>query len=207
MTTRRIFQLIVVIAMLAASLASVGSARALSSCASYYIVQSGDTLNGIAMLCGTTAAAIQAANPGLGWQLYPGLVIYIPGGSPSAAPTPTYCSCSQYPPAYYPPGPQVPGLDYSQFRRLRVTYGHGLLVKTGPARSNPEIVSPFVSAVKFTTWLYRKGSVTMDKEGFVWVEVALPVVVNGHSTGWIVVKDGLGNYYTRPTIDPPKPDP
>lgn len=207
MTTRRISQLIVVIAILGTSLASVGVAKASGACAAYFTVQAGDTLNGIAMLCGTTAAAIQAANPGLGWQLYVGQVLNIPGGAGSASGgsvSITYCPCSLSP---APATSLRPNLDYSQFRGLRVIYGHGLLVRTGPARTFPEIVSPLVSAVIYSTWLWRKGSVTVDKEGFAWVEIALDQVVNGHSTGWIVVKDALGNYYTRPNIDPPKPDP
>jgi LysM repeat protein len=264
MTTRRISQSIVAVAILAASLASAGGAMAWSGCPSYVTVQSGDTLNGMAMACGTTAAAIQAANPGLGWQLYAGQVLNIPGGSSSAAPAyfhpptiggtyvvrwgdtlgeiavrvgvtlsnlvavnpqiwnanlifpgqvinlpasavsapPTYCPCPQYPPTYYPPTSPRPVLDYSQFRGLKVIYGRGLLVRTGPARSYGEIVSPLVSAVKGSTWLYRKGSVSVDTAGFVWVEVALSHVTDGYSTGWIIVKDALGNYYTKPNIDP-----
>jgi hypothetical protein len=42
----------------------------------------------------------------------------------------------------------------------------------------------------------------VDTAGFVWVEVALSHVTDGYSTGWIIVKDALGNYYTKPNIDP-----
>jgi LysM repeat protein len=90
MTTKRIFQLIVIAAILAASFASTGSVMAWSGCASYITVQWGDTLSGLARLCGTSVEAIQAANPGLGWWLYAGQVLYIPTGYSSA-------------PVYYPP--------------------------------------------------------------------------------------------------------
>lgn len=87
---RRIFQFVVVLAILIASLGSVGSASAWSSCASYVTVQWGDTLSGIAQQCGTTVQAIWAANPGMGWWVYAGQVLYIPTG---------YISD----PGYYPP--------------------------------------------------------------------------------------------------------
>lgn len=80
MTGKRVFQLIVVVAILVASFASTGGALAWSGCASYVTVQWGDTLSGIARLCGTTPQAIQAANPGLGWWVYAGQVLYIPSG-------------------------------------------------------------------------------------------------------------------------------
>lgn len=77
--SRRIFQLMIVAAVLAASFASTGSVSA-SGCSSYYTVQWGDTLSGVALNHGTTAAAIKSANPGLGWWLYAGQVLCIPAG-------------------------------------------------------------------------------------------------------------------------------
>jgi LysM repeat protein len=77
--SRKIFQLIVVAAILVASFASTGSVSA-SGCSNYYTVQWGDTLSGVALLYGTTAAGIQSANPGLGWWLYAGQVLCIPTG-------------------------------------------------------------------------------------------------------------------------------
>jgi LysM repeat protein len=53
-------------------------------------VQWGDTLSGIAATCGTTIEAIQAANPGLGWWVYAGQVLYIPAGYTPPPPQPTY---------------------------------------------------------------------------------------------------------------------
>src|SRR5215212_10694546 len=80
---RRSFQFIVVLAILITSFGSVGSASAWGACASYVTVQWGDTLSGIAQQCGTTVYAIRAANPGLGWWVYAGQVLYIPTGSSS----------------------------------------------------------------------------------------------------------------------------
>jgi len=85
--TKRVFQLIVAAAILAASFASTGSAMAWGGCASTITVQWGDTLSGLARLCGTTVAAIQAANPGLGSWVYAGQVLYIPTGY---TPAPVY---------------------------------------------------------------------------------------------------------------------
>jgi LysM repeat protein len=84
MTGKGIFQLILVAVILVASLASTGSAMAWSGCASYITVQWGDTLSGLAALCGTTMEAIRAANPGLDWWVYAGQVLYIPSGYTSA---------------------------------------------------------------------------------------------------------------------------
>lgn len=70
----------VVIAILISSFASTGSALAWYNCASYITVQWGDTLSGLAAYCGTTMDAIRAANPGLGWWVYAGQVLYIPTG-------------------------------------------------------------------------------------------------------------------------------
>ncbi len=88
MSAKRWIQSLIVIAILVMSFASTGSASAWN-CGSYYTVQWGDTLSGIAVACGTTIYAIQAANPGLGYWVYAGQVLYIPA--------------STYPPVYYPP--------------------------------------------------------------------------------------------------------
>jgi LysM repeat protein len=77
---KRFLQLMVVVAMLAASFTSAGEASASGSCGSSITVQWGDTLSAIAVQCGTTVAAIRAANPGLGFWVYAGQVLYIPSG-------------------------------------------------------------------------------------------------------------------------------
>jgi LysM repeat protein len=89
MSVKRNIQLLIALAILMTSFGAAGKAQAYT-CTSYVTVQWGDTLSGIAALCGTSVAAIQAANPGLGSWVYAGQVLYIPTGSVSPAP-------------YYPP--------------------------------------------------------------------------------------------------------
>jgi LysM repeat protein len=95
MVAKRVVQLVVVAAILFTSFASAGGVLAWSGCASYITVQWGDTLGGLANLCGTTAEAIRAANPGLGWWVYAGQVLYIPSGYASA-PAPVYAPSPSY---------------------------------------------------------------------------------------------------------------
>lgn len=90
MAPKRFFQWIIVITVLLASFASAGAVHAWG-CSTYITVQWGDTLSGLAATCGTTMDAIRAANPGLGWWVYAGQVLYIPSGS---APAPVYSSPS-----------------------------------------------------------------------------------------------------------------
>lgn len=89
MSFKRNARIIVLLAILFSSLGFTGTASAYT-CSTYITVQWGDTLSGIARLCGTTTYAIQAANPGLGSWVYAGQVLYIPTGY-------------SYPPVYYPP--------------------------------------------------------------------------------------------------------
>ena len=91
MAAKKIFQLIVVVLILVASFASTAKAMAWNGCASSITVQWGDTLSGLARLCGTTVFAIQAANPGLGSWVYAGQVLNIPtGNTPAPVYSPTY---------------------------------------------------------------------------------------------------------------------
>ena len=60
---------------------------------------------------------------------------------------------------------------------------------------------PVTVAVKFTDWRYRKDSVTIDSMNFVWVEIQLNPA-SGYSVGWILTRDSLGDYFTRPNIGP-----
>lgn len=89
MHNKKLVQLIVIAVLLVTSFATTGSAFAWSQCPAYVTVQWGDTLTGIAFLCGTTVDAIRAANPGLGWWLYAGQTLYIPTGSTSNYPPAT----------------------------------------------------------------------------------------------------------------------
>ncbi len=262
MKTRRILQLILVFALAAGVLLSTGTARADPGCPSQLTVELGDTLNSLAAFCGTTPAAIVAANPGLVWQLQVGQVLYIPSGSSAAVapnqitlcsntyvaaagdtlggvamlfglrysdllranpqlgsgrslhagqvvnlPGPANCSSNTYPSGTYPSPTPVP-INYcaqtfpSGTGNLKVTYGKGLRVRTGPGLSNSEIVSPFVGALQDTIWRYRRNSITVDSVGLVWVEVALNQMVDGRCTGWIMVSDVLGGFYTSPELGP-----
>lgn len=262
MHTRRIFQLVLVFAVAAASLLPAGAARADSGCPSNLTVELGDTLNSLAAFCGTTPAAIVAANPGLVWQLQPGQVLYIPSGSSAAVaanqvtlcsntyvaaagdtlggvamlfglrysdllavnpqigpagslhagqvvnlPGPANCSSNTYPSVAYPSTTPVPTNYCAQTfssgtGNLKVTYGKGLRVRTGPGLSSSEIVSPFVGALQDTIWRYRRNSITVDSVGLVWVEVALSQMVDGRCTGWIMVSDVLGGFFTSPELGP-----
>ena len=241
---RRIFQLISIVAILIASFGTVASASAWSGCSSYITVQWGDTLSGIAQQCGTTVHAIRAANPGLGWWVYAGQVLYIPSGS-------------SYDPGYYPPStgnyvvqpgdtlgkiaarigvswrdilavnPQIqnPSLIYTgqviylpkgagnpppynpppthpnnppppvELSTLKIAYKHGLFVRTQPG--GPIIAS----GLQDTSWFYRPSSVFVDSKYRVWVEVRLYPAVKGYTTGWMLVKDQFGTYFTEPHID------
>jgi LysM repeat protein len=77
--SKRIYQSIALIAILMVSFAGTGSAQAWSGCGSSYTVQWGDTLSGIAAYCGTTTSALKLANPGLGYWVYAGQVLQMPG--------------------------------------------------------------------------------------------------------------------------------
>ena len=240
---KRILQLMVVVAILVASFASVGGAWAWSGCGNYVTVQWGDTLSGIAWTCGTTVAAIQAANPGLGWKVYAGQVLYIPTGyNPDPVYYPpsynTYVvqwgdtlgkiaartgvswrdllavnpqiynpsliyagqvinlpSGANVPPPYNPPPTQPnyppPPVELST---LKIDYKYGLFVRTQPG--GPIIAS----GLDNTSWFYRPSSVFVDSKWRVWVEVRLYPPVKGYTTGWMLVKDQFGTYFTDPPI-------
>ena len=81
MTGKRILQLFVLLAIVLASLGSTVTASAWGGCGSTYYVQWGDTLSGIAQLCGVSVYDLQLANPGLGYWAYAGQTLIIPGVS------------------------------------------------------------------------------------------------------------------------------
>ena len=238
---KRLLQWMIVAMLLAASFASPGGALAWSGCASYITVQWGDTFSGIALLCGTTVRAIQAANPGLGSWIYAGQVLYIPTGyTPPPAPPPSYGSYTvqwgdtlgkiakrmgirlsdllavnpqiknpsliyagqviNLPVGNLPPPPpppcNCPPPPVDSYSTLKIAYKNGLYVRSEPGGT---IIA---SALNKTTWKYRQGSVFMDSHWKVWVEVKLFPPAKGYYTGWILVKDQLGNYFTDPPIDP-----
>jgi hypothetical protein len=49
---------------------------------------------------------------------------------------------------------------------------------------------------------YFPGSITVDSKGRVWVQVKLFTSVPGHPTGWLLVKDQFGTFFTDPQISP-----
>ena len=244
--TRRIFQLVVVVAILVTSFASTGGVSASSNCASYITVQWGDTLSGIAATCGTTVDAIRAANPGLGWWVYAGQVLNIPTGYASAPVShPTYggtyvvqrgdtlgkiaaragVSLSSIlavnpqiwnpsliytgqvinlptgvgvPPPYNPPPPpycDCPPTPVDSLSTLKIAYKYGMYIRSEPGGTI------LASALNKDTLYYRPNSVFIDKKWKVWVEVRLFPPVKGYTTGWLLVKDQFGTYFTDPQID------
>jgi hypothetical protein len=148
-------------------------------------VQPGDTLASIATAQGFSLNDVLAVNSQV-WSMssiFPGQVINLPVPSGSTVqPTPTLSVA----PAY---------------SVLRVTLGSGLIVRTGSNRFYPEIESNLVNAVFGSSWWYRKNSLTADVQGFLWVEIVLNSQVKGYTTGWVQVKDTLGNYFTTPNLD------
>jgi LysM repeat protein len=245
--TKRIFQIAIILGVLLASLAPAGAVSAWTGCSGYVTVQWGDTLSGLAKQCGTTVEAIRAANPGLGWWLYAGQVIYMPTGY---VPAPTYggtyvvksgdtlgkiaarigvswrdilavnpqiqnpsliyvgqvinlpAGVVVPPPPVYTPPPadctccncQPDGVD--SWATLKIAYGPGMFIRSEPG--GPVLLA---SAMDNTTWYYKLNSVFVDKRWRVWVEVKLYPPVKGYSTGWLLVRDQLGKYFTKPQID------
>ena len=237
---RRILQVLVVVTILVTSFASTGSVAAWSGCSSTITVQWGDTLSGIAVQCGTTVDAIRAANPGLGWWVYAGQVLCIPGGY---QPAPQYGSYTvQYgdtlgkianrsgislssllavnpqiynPSLIYvgqvinvpagvnvpppPPPPSRPGHQQpptGSLSSLKIAYKGGMYIRAEPGGT---IIA---SALNKETWFYRPSSLFVDSKGRVWLEVRIFPAAKGYTTGWLLVRDQLGNYFTDPQIDP-----
>jgi len=98
MSLKKIVNLFLLLATLAASFAITGSALAWSGCGSTYTVQWGDTLASVAYKCGTTAAAIRQANPNLRYWLYAGQTISMPGyyNNTTNNPAPQYYAANYY---------------------------------------------------------------------------------------------------------------
>ena len=240
MKTKNFLQLIVVLVLFVTSFATTGSVFAWSQCPTYITVQWGDTLSGIAALCGTTINAIRAANPGLGWWLYAGQTLYIPSGSsPSYPPATggTYVvragdtlgkiasrmgtslsallavnpqiknpsliyvgqvinlpSGTNPPPPPPPPGNPPP--PFESYASLKIAYEGGMFIRSDPG-------GPIIASALYNTrWYYKLNSVFVDKKYKVWVQVKISPAVNGYSTGWLLVRDQYGTYFTSPKVDP-----
>jgi len=155
-----------------------------------YTIRWGDSLGNIAQSNGFAVSDILAVNPQI-WNadlIYPGEVINLPASysayTSTGAPQPY--SILDIPAGY--------GI-------LKVTNKKGLNIRTGPRADYPTIQSPTAEAVYQSSWLYLKNSITVDGLGFVWAQITFDQPVHGYSTGWVLVKDGLGNYYTNPHIN------
>ena len=95
MTSKRILQTILIIAVLLVSLAATSTtAKAHGYCGPVYYVQPGDWLARIARYCGVSLSSLMAANPWTygSYYIYPGQVLYMPGSSPNPYPGPDYGS-------------------------------------------------------------------------------------------------------------------
>ncbi len=240
MKTKNFLQLIVVLVLFVTSFATSGSVFAWSQCPTYITVQWGDTLSGIAALCGTTVNAIRAANPGLGWWLYAGQTLYIPSGSsPSYPPATggTYVvragdtlgkiasrmgtslsallavnpqiknpsliyvgqvinlpSGTNPPPPPPPPGNPPP--PFESYASLKIAYEGGMFIRSDPG-------GPIIASALYNTrWYYKLNTVFVDKKYKVWVQIKISPAVNGYSTGWLLVRDQYGTYFTSPKVDP-----
>jgi LysM repeat protein len=155
---------------------------------STYLVQRGDTLGKIAARAGVSLKSILAVNPQI-WDpslIYAGQTINLPAGMTVS------------PPPYKPPQPTYP--DYptpstNSLSILKVAYKYGLYIRSQPGGA---IIA---SALDKDTLYYRSNSVFMDGNWKVWVEVRVYPPTKGYYTGWVLVKDQLGNYFTEPQID------
>lgn len=134
MNTKRILQGFIVFVILISSFFTTASAHAWYNCATYITVQWGDTLSGLAAYCGTTVSAIRAANPGLGWWVYAGQVIYMPSG---------YSYYPDYPPVT-PTGAYYTVRRGDTLGRIAEAYGISLgsLIAANPQIWNPSLIYP-----------------------------------------------------------------
>lgn len=80
MFTKRTIQLFIIAVLLFTSFAFTSDVKAWGYCSSTYVVQRGDWMAKIARHCGVTLSDLYAANPSVGYYIYPGQVLYIPGG-------------------------------------------------------------------------------------------------------------------------------
>ena len=80
MSAKRMIQICLLLLILFGSFAFTSNTSASGYCSSTYVVQPGDWLTKIARHCGVTLSALYAANPYVGYYIYPGQVLNIPGG-------------------------------------------------------------------------------------------------------------------------------
>ncbi len=157
---------------------------------STYVIKWGDTLGNIAASMGFSLADLLAVNPQI-WSpslIYPGQVINLPAYASYPPPVVNYPP----PPVNYPPP-----ADYSQYSTLTVSYKNGMIVRSGPGNEYKMINS----ALYKTEWKYSINTRTFDAKGQLWVQVYFYPTPKGQTSGWMLVKDRLGNYFTDPQID------
>ncbi len=158
---------------------------------STYVIHWGDTLGKIAASLGLSVNDILAVNPQI-WNpsfIYAGQVINLPAYV-SAPPPPII---NYPPPVNYPPA-----VDYSQYSMLTIDYKGGMIVRSAPGNEYKMINS----ALNNTEWKYSIHTRTFDAKGQLWVQVYFYPTPKGQTSGWMLVKDHLGNYFTDPQIDP-----
>ncbi len=97
------FQVLVLALLLLTFFGTPFKAHAGGVCGGAYIVEAGDTPEIIAAMCGTSASAIYAANPGVSGALRAGQIITVPGANYliPGVPIATATNTSSYPPAGY----------------------------------------------------------------------------------------------------------
>jgi LysM repeat protein len=88
MFAKRMIQLTLILVLVVVSVAATHSNAAAWSCGSTYVVQPGDWLSKIANRCGVSLSQLYAANPNVGYYIYPGQVLYIYGGTGYTGPVP-----------------------------------------------------------------------------------------------------------------------
>jgi len=79
MFAKRMIQLTLILVLLVSFLAVSHSDAAASNCGSTYVVQRGDWLSKIANRCGVSLSQLYSANPNVGYYIYPGQVLNMPG--------------------------------------------------------------------------------------------------------------------------------
>jgi len=186
MKTKIFIPLIVATALLITSFASTGRVLAWSKCPTYLTVQWGDTLGKIAARSNTSVSAILAVNPQIynASLIYVGQVINVPSG------------VNVPPPTNYPPPPTNTPPPTDSYSTVKIAYANGMYLRSEP---NGAIIA---SALEGTSWRYKQSSVFIDSKWRVWVQVKISPPAKGYSTGWLLVKDQFGTYFTDPQINP-----
>lgn len=147
MRLRLIFQAIVLMALLGVVAGAPTPAAAWGGCASTYYVQRGDTLWSIANRFGTTVAAIRQANPSLGYILYAGTSLCIPGGYQDGGYYHGNDGWYQGKPTYYQYSASCSQGSYTvqwgdTMRKIAARYGVSLsaLIAANPQIWNPNLI-------------------------------------------------------------------